>query len=171
MIAANSKRLFKNLGVENYINHKLCAYLTWDPYIDQTLKILSLCLRTPIFTKPNLCNLEAFFAVYFCLHSSISHKSAQYVCLHFSMSHKSAHMTVWPQQNQNKPNELTPRVKPSWFFQKYHFSGRDPYIKIVPKMRKKLMELSNRRMQKRYGLCYSTSLSRNNQNEVSSQNR
>ena len=130
--AANSKRLFKNLGVENYINHKLCAYLTWDPYIDQTLKILSLCLRTPIFTKPNLCNLEFFFSVYFCLHSSISHKSAQYVCLHFSMSHKSAHNTVWPQQNQNKPNELTPRVKSSWFFQKYHFSGRDPYIKIVP---------------------------------------
>ena len=65
MIAANSKRLFKNLGVENYINHKLCAYLTWDPYIDQTLKILSLCLRTPIFTKPNLCNLEFFFQYIF----------------------------------------------------------------------------------------------------------
>ena len=65
MIAANSKRLFKNLGVENYINHKLCAYLTWDPYIDQTLKILSLCLRTPIFTKPNLCNLEVFFQYIF----------------------------------------------------------------------------------------------------------
>ena len=94
MIAANSKRLFKNLGVENYINNKLCAYLTWDPYIDQTLKILSLCLRTPIFTKPNLCNLRVFFSVYFCLHSSISHKSAQYVSLHFSISHKSAHITV-----------------------------------------------------------------------------
>ena len=74
----------------------------------------------------------SFFCIYICLHFSMSHKSAQYVCLHFSMSHK----------NQ-KPNELTPRVKPSWVCQKYYFSGQDPYIKIVPFPQKQLVFRAN----------------------------